>query len=185
MLAQLSRNWWAIALRGIFAIIFGILAFMWPDTTLVVLVLFYGSYALVDGVFAVIAALTNHAGGRRGWILLEGLFGIGIGVFTFVWPGVTALSLLYLIAVWAIITGVMEILAAVQLRREITNEWMLILGGIVSVAFGILLIVFPGAGALSLIWLIAAYGIVFGVLLVGLSLRLRSWGRRAMSHQAG
>ncbi len=181
MLTQLSRNWWAIALRGVFAILFGILAFMWPGTTLTVLVLFFGAYALVDGLFAVVAALTNHTSGRRGWVLLEGLVGIGIGVLTFVLPGVTALSLLYVIAAWAIITGGLEILTAIELRREITNEWMLILGGIASLAFGILLILFPGAGALSLIWLIAVYAIVFGVLLVGLGLRLRSWGSRAMS----
>lgn len=185
MLTQLSRNWWAIALRGVFAIIFGILAFIWPGVTLTVLVLFFGAYALVDGLFAIVAALMNRAGERRGWVLLEGLVGIGAGVLTFVWPDVTALFLLYLIAAWGIITGALEILAAIELRREITNEWMLILGGIASVVFGILLILFPGAGALSLIWLIAAYAIVFGVLLVGLSLRLRSWGRRAMSHQAG
>ena len=176
MLTQLSRNWWLLALRGVAAILFGILAMVWPGVTLTFLVLLFGAYALADGLLAVVAALTNNAGERRWWVLLEGLVGIAVAVLTFLWPGATAFSLLYLIAAWAILTGVLEILAAIELRREISNEWFLILSGIASVILGVLLVLFPGAGALSVIWLIAAYAVVFGVLLVVLSLRVKSLG---------
>jgi uncharacterized membrane protein HdeD (DUF308 family) len=176
MLTQLSRNWWLIALRGVAAILFGILAIVWPGVTLTFLVLLFGAYALVDGLLTVFAALTNQAGERRWWVLLEGLVGIAAAVLTFLWPGATAFSLLYLIAAWAILTGVLEILAAIELRREISNEWFLILSGIASVIFGVLVILFPGAGALSVIWLMAAYAVVFGALLVVLSLRVKSLG---------
>jgi uncharacterized membrane protein HdeD (DUF308 family) len=176
MLTQLSRNWWLIALRGVAAILFGILAFVWPGATLTFLVLLFGAYALADGLLAVVAALTNNAGERRWWVLLEGLVGIAAAVLTFLWPGATAFSLLYLIAAWAILTGVLEIVAAIELRREISNEWFLILSGIASVILGVLLVLFPGAGALSVIWLIAAYAVVFGVLLVVLSLKVKGLG---------
>ncbi len=177
MLTQFSRNWWLVALRGVVAILFGILAFVWPGITITVLVLLFGAYALIDGLFAVFVALTNNAGEQRWWVLLEGLVGIAVAVLTFLWPAAMAISLLFLIAAWAILTGVLEILAAIELRREISDEWLLILSGIASVIFGVLVILFPGAGALSVIWLIAAYAVVFGVLLVALSLRLRSLGK--------
>jgi uncharacterized membrane protein HdeD (DUF308 family) len=177
MLTQFSRNWWLVALRGVVAILFGILAFVWPGITITVLVLLFGAYALVDGLFAVFVALTNNAGERRWWVLLEGLVGIAVGVLAFLWPAAMAISLLFLIAAWAIFTGVLEILAAIELRREISDEWLLILSGIASVIFGVLIVLFPGAGALSVIWLIAVYAVVFGVLLVALSLRLRSLGK--------
>jgi uncharacterized membrane protein HdeD (DUF308 family) len=172
--AELARYWWLVALRGALAILFGILAFIWPGLTVAVLVLLFGAYALVDGLFAIggtISAMRNH---RRWWpLLVEAVLGIGIGVATFLWPGVTALALLYLIAAWAIATGVFEIIAAIELRKAISGEWFLILAGVLSVVFGLLLIVFPGAGALAVIWLIAAYALVFGVLLLILGFRLR------------
>jgi uncharacterized membrane protein HdeD (DUF308 family) len=177
MLAQLSRNWWLLALRGLAAIVFGILAFVWPEATITALVMLFGAYALVEGVLAAAMALTNVVGRRRWWVLLEGLTSIAIAVITLLWPGVTALALLYLIAAWAIVTGVLEILAAIELRREISNEWLLILSGIASVVFGVLVIVFPGAGALSVLWMIALYAVVFGALLVALSFRVRKLGR--------
>jgi uncharacterized membrane protein HdeD (DUF308 family) len=177
MLKEVTRYWWFVALRGLAAVLFGIAAFAWPGITLTLLVLLFGAYALVDGVFALIYAFGS---GRRfrGWLVVEGLAGIVLGVIALVWPGITALSLLYLIAGWAVVTGVLEIIAAIRLRKVITNEWMLALSGLASVIFGVILAIQPGAGALALIWLIAAYAIVFGVLLIALGFRLRAAGRK-------
>lgn len=170
----LARNWWVVALRGVLAIFFGILAFIWPGLTVLSLVLLFGAYALVDGLFAVIAGISSYGRNKRWWaMLVVGLAGIALGVLTMIWPGTTALVLLYFIAAWAIVTGIFQIVAAIQLRREITNEWALILGGALSVLFGVLLVVFPGAGALSLTWMIAAYAVLFGVLLIALAFRIR------------
>jgi uncharacterized membrane protein HdeD (DUF308 family) len=170
----LARNWWALALRGLAAILFGIAALVVPHIALVVLIALFGAYALVDGVFAIVSAVRAAERHMRWWpLLVEGLAGIVLGALTFVWPGVTALVLLYFIASWALVTGVFEILAAIRLRQEITGEWLLGLTGVLSVVFGLLLITFPGAGALTVVWLIGIYALVFGVLLVGLALRLR------------
>ena len=175
----LARNWWALVLRGLFAVLFGITAFAWPGITLGALVLLYGAYSLVDGVFAVAAALVGRPRGMPWWaLLLEGLAGIAVGIMTFAWPGITALVLLYLIAAWAIVTGVFEIVAAIRLRKEIRGEWMLALSGVLSVLFGIALVVNPGAGALAVVWLIGAYAITFGILLITLGFRLRSFARQ-------
>jgi uncharacterized membrane protein HdeD (DUF308 family) len=174
MLATLSRYWWVLALRGALAIIFGILAVLWPGLTLITLVLFFGAYAFVDGIFAVIAGITSRERDQRWWAaVLEGIAGIIFGVLTFVWPGMTALVLLYFIAAWALVTGILEIVAAVRLRQVIDNEWMMILGGIVSIILGGLLFLFPGAGALGLTWMIGIYAIVFGILFIVLAFRLR------------
>ena len=174
MLATLARNWWVFVLRGVLAILFGIAAWVWPGLTLTALVYLFGAYALVDGVFAVVAGIASRGENRRWWAeLLVGVAGIVLGILTFAWPGVTALALLYLIAAWALVTGVFEIVAAIQLRAVIENEWLLGLGGLASVLFGVLLIVFPGAGALGLLWLIAAYAVLFGVLVIALGFRLR------------
>jgi uncharacterized membrane protein HdeD (DUF308 family) len=172
-----ARHWWAFALRGVVAILFGVLAFAWPGVTLTVLVLFWGAFALVDGVLALVAAFrTDHD--HRWGLLLEGVVGIGAGIVTFVWPGLTALVLLYIIAVWALLTGVLELVAAVRLRKVIQNEWWLALSGIASVLFGLVLLAAPGAGAVAVVWLIAAYAIVFGVLNLALALRLHGMGQR-------
>ncbi len=177
MVTQLARNWWVLALRGLAAVIFGILAILWPSITITVLVLFFGAYALVDGIFAVFAAITHREGHDRWWVLLlEGLVGIAAGILTFFYPAVTALVLLYFIAAWAILTGILEIMAALRLRREIEGEWLLVVSGILSVLFGVVAVIFPGAGALAVIWLIGAYAIVFGLLLITLGLRVRGWG---------
>jgi uncharacterized membrane protein HdeD (DUF308 family) len=145
MLAILARNWWVFLLRGVAAIIFGILAIIWPLLTLQVLILLFGAYALVDGVFTVIAGIAAHERNQRWWVLLlQGIAGIIVGVITFFWPGLTALVLLYFIAAWEIITGVMEIIAAIQLRRIIENEWLMIITGIASILFGFILYIFPG-----------------------------------------
>ena len=170
---DLARHWWVIALRGLAAVLFGVLAFVWPGMTLAVLVLLFGAYALVDGILAIVVAVrggTDH----RLFMGLEGVVGVLAGLVAFVFPGVTALALLYIIAFWAAVTGVLEVVAAVRLRRAITNEWGLIIGGILSVLFGIVLIVSPGAGALAVVFLIGAYAVLFGVTLLMLSWRLRS-----------
>lgn len=173
-MSALARNWWALALRGVAAIIFGVLAFVWPGITLMTLILLFGAYAIVDGIFNLIAAFRGSTDeGRWWWLALEGLVSLGAGLVAFAMPGLTALVLLYVIAAWAVITGVLEIVAAVRLRKEITNEWWLVAGGVLSVAFGILLMAAPGAGALALVFWIGAYAIVFGALMVGLAFRLR------------
>ena len=137
------------------------------------LILFYGAFALVDGVLAIVAAITGGAPGARWWLAIVGLLGIAAGLLTFLMPGLTALVLLLFIAGWAIATGVLQIIGAIKLRKEIDNEWFLILSGIVSVLFGVAMMLAPGAGALALVWVIGAYSVVAGVLLVALAFRLR------------
>jgi uncharacterized membrane protein HdeD (DUF308 family) len=174
MLHALAERWWLLLLRGIAAIIFGVLAFVWPGLTLLTLVIIYGAYALLDGVLALVAAFMGGAKPiPTWWLVIVGVLGIAAGLVTFLWPGVTALVLLVFIAVWSIARGLFEIIGAIQLRKEIDNEWLLILAGAMSVVFGILILLWPGAGALALIWLIGAYAIIFGALLVGFALRLR------------
>jgi uncharacterized membrane protein HdeD (DUF308 family) len=175
----LARNWWALVLRGFFDVLFGIAAFVWPGITLAVLVLLYGAFALVDGSFAIAAVLVGRTRGMPSWALLvEGLAGIAVGAITFFWPGITQLALLFLIAAWAVVTGVFEIVAAVRLRKEIRGEWLLALSGVLSVAVGVALVVNPGAGLLAISWMIGTYAIIFGVLFIVLGFRLRSWLRR-------
>ncbi len=174
LLHGLARNWWLFLIRGVAAIVFGVLAFAWPGLTLVTLVLFYGAFVLVDGVSALVAAITGRVSmAPRWWLAIVGLLGIAAGILTFLWPGMTALLILLFIAGWSVATGVFQIIGAIRLRKEIDNEWMLIVSGVLSVLIGIVLFVMPGAGALALIWLIAAYAIVFGVLTIAFSLRLR------------
>ena len=176
MFVILAHNWWTLLLRGILALVFGVLCFVYPGLTLLVLAMLFGAYALVDGIFAVVAAVSAPKGQPRWWVtLLEGIVGIIVGVLTFLMPGITALWLLYLIAIWAIITGVFEIVAAIRLRKQITGEWLLILSGAASVLFGFLIAVMPGAGALAVVWWIGAYSVVFGILFIVLSFRLRKY----------
>jgi uncharacterized membrane protein HdeD (DUF308 family) len=174
LLHALARNWWLLLLRGICAIIFGLLTFVLPGVTLATLILFYGAYMLVDGVLAIAAAIMgNAAKGPRWWLAIVGLLGIAAGVLTFLWPGITAIVLLLFIAWWAILSGVMQIIGAIRLRKEIHNEWLLIAGGVLSVVFGLAMIVAPGAGALALILVIGAYALLYGVMLVWFSFKLR------------
>jgi len=174
MLEKFTQNWWMYAVRGVVAVIFGVLALIWPGQTLQALVLVFGAYALVDGIFAIFAGIASHRYFERWWaVLLEGIVGVVIGLLTFFWPNITALVLLYFIAGWALITGIFEIVAAIQLRSVITGEWMMILGGLLSIIFGILLFVFPGAGAVSLVWLIGIYAVVFGISEIFFAFRLR------------
>jgi uncharacterized membrane protein HdeD (DUF308 family) len=174
MLHALAENWWLILLRGFAAIVFGVLAFIWPGLTLVTLVLFYGAFALVDGVLSLWAAVRGGAKPvPTWWLVVVGIAGVAAGIVTFVWPGITALLLVLFIGSWAIVQGVFQIIGAIQLRKEIDNEWTLILAGLLSVLFGAIVVIAPGAGALGLVWAIAAYAIVFGILLVALAFRLR------------
>ena len=181
MLHALAKCWWLLLLRGIAGVIFGVLAFIWPGLTLVTLVLLYGAFALVDGVLSLVAAFTGSAKPvPTWWLVVVGLLGIAAGIITFAWPGITAILLILFIGAWALVHGIFEIIGAIQLRKEIDNEWWLILSGALSVIFGLIVLTAPGAGALGLIWAIAAYSIVFGILFIGLALRLRKH-----SHEAG
>jgi uncharacterized membrane protein HdeD (DUF308 family) len=172
LVLRASDYWWAFVIRGAAAVIFGILAFVWPEITLAVLVLLWGAFALVDGIFSIVGAVRGGSNPR--WLLLvQGIAGVAAGVLTFIWPGLTALVLLYIIAAWALITGVLEVVAAVRLRRAIENEWLMALSGVLSVVFGLLLILDPAAGALAVVWLIGAYAVLFGVLMLVLGVRLR------------
>lgn len=169
-----TGHWWALALRGGVAILFGIAAFLRPDIALEALILLFGAYALVDGVFAIVGVFGGTRMGTPRWLLLlEGIVGILVGLIAFIFPGLTAVALLYLIAAWAIITGVAEVATAIRLRQEIQGEWALIVGGILSVLFGLILAVLPAVGILSLIWLIGAYAVAFGVLLLVAAFRVR------------
>jgi uncharacterized membrane protein HdeD (DUF308 family) len=143
-----------------------------------VLVILFGAYALVDGVFAVVAGIRGAGGGRRWVLLIEGVLGVLAGIVALLWPAITTLALLYVIAFWAIFTGIAEIVAAVALRREIAGEWALILGGVLSVIFGLILAVLPGAGPLSVVWLIGVYAILFGIALNVLAFRVRGTSAR-------
>lgn len=165
--------WWALLLRGLAAVAFGIVAFAWPGISLLSLVYLYGVYALGDGVAALAAAVTSARGAQRAWRLLGAVVSLAAGVLAFAWPGLTGVTLVILIGVWSIVRGVAEIAAGVVLRRVIPNEWMLILGGLLSIVFGAALFAMPGLGALAMLWWIAAWAIVFGGILIVWAFRLR------------
>ena len=172
----LTRNWWLLALRGLVAILFGILAFILPGITLVSLVWLFGAYAVANGILAFVLAFKAPKGQRRiGSLIFAGIISIIAGVLAFVLPGITALSLLMLIAAWAIVTGIAEIVAAVRLRKEITGEWLLVVAGIASLIFGVIIVIVPSAGALALVWWIGAYAVAFGILLMVVAFRMRRW----------
>jgi uncharacterized membrane protein HdeD (DUF308 family) len=174
----LARNWWAVALRGAAGMIFGIITFLMPGASLAALVLLFGAYAIVDGVFNIVSALRGAGQEQPWWLLLiEGVVGIGAGVVTFALPGLTALVLVYVVAAWAILTGALEIAAAARLRSELRGEWLLAVAGVLSVVFGVLMMVAPAAGALALVLWIGAYAFLFGALLLILGLRLRRLAR--------
>lgn len=176
MVQTLFQNWWLVVLRGVLGILFGMAAFVWPGITLLTLIVLFGVYAIIDGLVAVGTGLSRTKETSRWWtFLLEGLLGIGAGVVALLWPSLTTLVLIYMIAFWAVFTGILEIVAAIRLRNEITNEWMLGLGGLISIALGVLLFFQPAAGSLAIVWTIGAYAVIFGILLVVLGFRLRNW----------
>ncbi len=177
LLGALADNWWSIFLRGVLALMFGVVTLVWPGLTLVALVYLFSAFVFVDGAFALFAAVRGGTMMPRWWLAIIGLAGIVAGPLTLFWPEITALLLITFIGAWSIVRGLFEIIGAISLRREIDNEWMLILAGALSVLFGLVVLVAPGAGALALLWLIGTYAVVSGLMLVGLSLRLR--GHRA------
>jgi uncharacterized membrane protein HdeD (DUF308 family) len=173
--SALSKNWWVVLLRGLLAIGFGVLTFTQTGITLAALVLFVGAFALIEGVMATIASIRVRRVDRDWWVLLmEGLFGLAIGLITFLSPAITVLALLFYIATWAVTLGVLRIVSAVRLRRLIKGELWLIASGLISILFGVLMMVFPGAGALALVAYIGAWAMVSGFALVLLSIRLRN-----------
>jgi uncharacterized membrane protein HdeD (DUF308 family) len=173
MLDRMSRDWWIIALQGIAAVIFGVLAIIWPGITLLALVFLFAAYALVDGVLALIRGVRGE-GGRRDWTqVLLGIVGIAAGVIAYAVPGITAYALLLVIAAWAIASGLIELKAAYQLREVIRREWLLALDGLVSIVFGLVLVVFPSAGALAVVWLIGSFAVASGVILLMIAFRMR------------
>ena len=179
----LSRNWGWVVLRGIAAIVFGVLTFFQPGITLAALVLMFGAYSLADGVFMIVWAIANRHG-EPAWVplVIGGLLGIAAGIVTFFFPAITTVALLMIMAAWAIAIGVTTIVAAIRLRKEITGEWRLVLSGLLSVALGVILVAAPGVGALAMVLWIGGYAIASGILQIALGFRLKSWGR---VHPAG
>ena len=178
MITILSRIWWAVALRGAAAIVFGLIALLWPNLTLTALVFVFGFFALLEG-FVTLVGMFTGASPRPWWSqLLGGLLSVAAGLIAIFTPAITALALLYVVAFWAILRGVTDIVAAIELRKEIDNEWFLALSGVLSVMLGVLFIVMPGAGILSLLWLLGVYALVIGVVLVVLGFRMRSAMKR-------
>jgi uncharacterized membrane protein HdeD (DUF308 family) len=175
MLGLVAHDWWVFAIRGIAAIVFGIAAFIWPAATLTVLVFLFGAYVLVDGAAMLVALARGDAVARRhAWAVgIIGVLGIVAGIVTFVWPGLTAVSLLYLVAIWAIATGVFQVIAAIALRSELEGELWMVIGGVASIVFGALLVAFPGNGLLTLVWLVGIWSVVFGVSSLALAYRFR------------
>jgi uncharacterized membrane protein HdeD (DUF308 family) len=175
VLLAIVGSWKSLAIRGAAALLFGLLTLVWPGLTLWALVLLWGAFVLVDGL-SILAAVFSRAPGtadRRGWLIFEGVAGVAAGLVTFIWPAITALALLFVIAAWALITGVMEIVAAVRLREVLEREWLLGLLGVLSIAFAIGLVITPGAGALVITWFIGWYAALSGVVLLALAWRLR------------
>jgi uncharacterized membrane protein HdeD (DUF308 family) len=177
LLNTLAQGWWLLLLRGIVWILFGVLAFMWPGLTLATLVLLYGAFAFADGAVSLWTAFSGHGkpATPTWWLIVVGLLGIAAGLVTLFYPGLTAVLLVMFIGVWALVHGIFEIIGAIRLRHEIEGEWLLIAAGIVSVAFGVLVLAAPGAGALALIWIIASYAVVFGILTIAFALRVRNF----------
>ena len=178
----LARNWWSLVLRGLLGIAVGVLTFLWPGITLAALVIVFAAYAFVDGVIS-LAGAVHAVAARERWaaLLVEGVLGIAAAAVAVFWPAITLLALVYVIAVWAIITGAFEIAAAIRLRQHISGEWLLVLSGIASVIFGVLVAAVPMAGALVIALWFGAYTFVFGVILVALGFRLRTWNRDLLS----
>lgn len=169
------RNWWSLVIRGLIAILFGAMTLIWPGITLDVLAIFFGAYALIDGVLSLIGAVrASSAHERWGALVLEGVAGLFAGVITLFWPAMTIFALIVIIGAWAIVTGIFELVAAWRLRKHVSGEWMLALVGAASTVFGIMLLIAPLTGALVLAIWIGAYALIFGVMMVALGFRLRS-----------
>jgi uncharacterized membrane protein HdeD (DUF308 family) len=178
MMQQFARNWWAVLIRGLFGIALGLMAFFWPGATLAAIVMVFGIYAIVDGVFLIAAGARVSHDGRHAWPpVVEGILGVLIGLAALFMPLATALAFAFLVAAWAIVRGGMEIAAAFALRKTITGEWVLGAVGVLSILLGLAIFIAPGAGLLAWIWMVGAYGLVTGIMLIGLAFRLRSHRR--------
>ena len=175
MLNLLAKNWWLVEIRGVAAIAFGVLAFLWPGITLLVLVTLFAAYMLIDGVALLVSLRRAEpaTAGHRLAVGLMGILGVAVGIATIFWPGITALALLYLVAFWAITLGLTQVIAAIRLRREISGELWFVIGGLLTVVFGVFILVFPGTGLLSLVWIVGAWAVVFGITNLVLAWRLR------------
>jgi uncharacterized membrane protein HdeD (DUF308 family) len=174
LIVSLGRFWWAVLLRGIIAIIFGLIALLWAEFATIALVLIFGIYALAEGVILVANSWTNRTTNPRWWVpFIEGLAGITAGFLVFFLTDFAAFVIIYLIAVWALITGILEVITAIRLREEIQNEWALALSGILSVVLGILLIIWPAMGILAVIWAVGLYAVLFGLLMIYLAFKIR------------
>jgi uncharacterized membrane protein HdeD (DUF308 family) len=184
MADMLARNWPILALRGVAAIVFGVLAWFWPDITLFTLVIFFGAYLLVDGVSNLVTAARGEIRESRWIVATMGIAEIVIAFLAFLWPGLTAIGLVFLIAAWAGTMGALAVFAAYYLRREIEDEWVLAITGLVLILFGICLAIFPGAGAIALVLLIGAGAVAYGVLSLTLAFRLRRWLREGATPTA-
>jgi uncharacterized membrane protein HdeD (DUF308 family) len=172
----IRRNWWILAVRGVLAIIFGLIALVAPGIALLAFIFVFAAYALIDGLTAVYIAIRERGSlSRWGWVLFEGILGVIVGIVAFIHPGFTALVLLYLVAIWAVVTGIMEIIAAFAIRGFAGREWALGLAGVLSIIFGVVLFIFPGAGILSILWLVGIYAIIFGILFIVRAFQMRSW----------
>ena len=172
MLVTLSRNWWATVVRGLVAVGLGVFAWARPAIFWASLVLVAGVYLVVDGLFAIAAAIKGETGDR--WLhMLEGIVGIGAGAVIFFYPDLAGTAIVVVVGIWAVVTGALEILSAVRLRQEIENEWLLGIGGALSVGLGVLLIARPQFGEVTTTYVLGTYGIIFGIVLVSLGLRLR------------
>lgn len=183
MVETLGKNWGWVAVRGVIAVLFGLLTLRHPGVSLGILVLWFGVYAFLDGISMIISAISReHGDARRFGLLAGGTVAVIAGLITFFRPHITAKALLILIAVWAIATGIAEIAAAIRLRKEISGEWLFVLSGVLAVALGVLLLARPAVGALAVVLWIGVYALFSGVLLIALSIRLRSWQRLHHAH---
>jgi uncharacterized membrane protein HdeD (DUF308 family) len=178
MLSSLTSNWWLVALRGALAVVFGVIAFVWPGITFEALVLLFGAYVFLDGVLVFTFGLMAAGDGEQWWpLVLSGILGIGLGVLTFARPEAMGLALVYVVGFWAIVTGLLEVVAAIRLRDVISGEWMMALSGALSVLFGVLVVAQPNSGAIALVYLFGFYAILAGLSQLGLGFRLRSLGQ--------
>ncbi|GAB3482432.1 HdeD family acid-resistance protein [Nocardiopsis coralliicola] len=175
MIEYMSRYWWVVTVRGVIAVLFGLIAVFWPGVTAVALAVLFGAWALVDGIFAAVQAFRSGTGERTS-LIVHAAVGVVLGLAALLWPVATVLVLTFIIGAWALVTGVLEIVGAVRLRKEITGEWLYILGGVLSVCFGLLVFLWPIEGAVVIALIIGVYAIVFGAVLIALSLRLRKAG---------
>jgi uncharacterized membrane protein HdeD (DUF308 family) len=174
VLGQLARNWWVFVLRGLAAVLFGVVAFVWPGITLTALVLLFAFWALLDGVLALIGSVGAAEAHEPWWpLVFMGLLGVAAGLAALRWPGITALALLFVIAYWSILRGILEIVAAVRMRQLIPNDWWLGISGVASIAFGVLLVMYPASGLLAIVWLIGIYAVIFGITQIMIGFRLK------------